>query len=158
MKATTEGNVVAIFQVKSNELSTPRILFCNEYKRSIQASSFSKGVPVDGIDQTICLSNNSNVSYFVGLDAENTSTSMFLSGDDNWLSGGEAKNVASKGVPVQSAMLSLWTNTSVAWSDERHKKNGNMGMADGSVQGFSSSRLAEALRNTGVATNRLVFP
>ncbi|MCC6822743.1 MAG: hypothetical protein IT579_18595 [Verrucomicrobia subdivision 3 bacterium] len=59
---------------------------------------------------------------------------------------------------MRSGILSLWTNLPVAWSPERHEKKGNIGLADGSVQGFTSSKLAEALRNTGAATNRLAFP
>jgi len=39
-----------------------------------------------------------------------------------------------------------------------HKNQGNVALADGSVQAFSSSRLQEVLSNTGVATNRLAMP
>jgi prepilin-type processing-associated H-X9-DG protein len=46
----------------------------------------------------------------------------------------------------------------VAWNDTRHLKQGNVGLADGSVQGFSSNKLREALANTGVETNRLAMP
>jgi hypothetical protein len=37
-------------------------------------------------------------------------------------------------------------------------KQGNVGLADGSVQGFSSTALRRALENTGVETNRLAMP
>ena len=158
MEAVMAGNVAAVFQVMSNELSTPKLLFCPEDRRRRQAVTFFKAAPAGRPNQITYFSNNSNVSYFVGLDATNASPSMLLSGDDNWLVGGEARNVAYKGVPVRSGILALWTNTPVAWSEARHDRNGNVGLADGSVQGFSSRRLAEALRNTGVATNRLAFP
>jgi prepilin-type processing-associated H-X9-DG protein len=36
-----------------------------------------------------------------------------------------------------------------------HQKQGNVGLADGSVQGFSRSKLQEALKNTGDAGNAL---
>jgi prepilin-type processing-associated H-X9-DG protein len=84
---------------------------------------------------------------------------MFLAGDDNLLVGGQAGYYGGvNGAPVKPGLLSLWTNSPVAWADSRHRKQGNVGLADGSVQGFSSSKLAEGLRNTGVVTNRLVFP
>jgi prepilin-type processing-associated H-X9-DG protein len=144
----------------SNELSTPKILFCPEDKRRIQATTFAKTVPTSGINEGVCFSNSSNASYFVHLDSDSSTPQMLLLGDDNLLIGGKATidGVAIKGIPVKSGVLSLWTNTPVAWSDERHKKKGNIGLADGSVQEFTSSRLAEALHNTGVATNRLAFP
>ena len=159
MEAVLAGDVASVFRVMSNELSTPKILFCPEDQRRIQAASFSPTAgSVVGGNQVVYLSNNSNVSYFVGLDAWEDSPSSFLSGDDNWLVGGEASNVASKGVPVRSGVLAIWTNTAVAWSEARHDRKGNIGLADGSVQSFSNAKLTEALRHTGMATNRLVFP
>jgi competence protein ComGC len=158
LEAVMAGNVAAVFQVMSNELSTPNLLFCPEDRRRIQATSFSEIPPIGRAHGGVYFSSNSNVSYFVGLDATNTSPSMFLSGDDNWLIGGEARNVAFKGVPVPSGILSLWTNTPVAWSEARHDRKGNSGLADGSVLRLTSRKLAETLRNTGVTTNRLAFP
>jgi len=149
MEAVISGNVALVFQVMSNELNTPKILLCPaDQKTRRPATSFAPGF------------GNSNVNYFLTLDANASTPQMFLSGDDNLLIGGEARGygVAVKGAPVKPGLLSLWTNTPVAWSEDRHKKQGNVGLADGSVLGFSSGRLAEGLRNTGVATNRLVFP
>jgi prepilin-type processing-associated H-X9-DG protein len=160
MESVMAGNVAAVFQVMSNELSTPKLLFCPDDKRRIQATTFYKAAPVGGAYPGVYFSNSSNASYFVNLDSDSSTPQMLLLGDDNLLVGGKAtiNGVAIKGVPVKQGVLSLWTNTPVAWSDERHKKQGNVGLADGSVQGYSSSRLAEALRSTGAATNRLVFP
>jgi prepilin-type processing-associated H-X9-DG protein len=33
--------------------------------------------------------------------------------------------------------------------DNQHSKQGNVGLADGSVQGFSRSRLQDSLKNSG---------
>ena len=158
MEAVLAGDVATVFRVMSNELSTPKILFCPEDKKRIQATNFSSPDSTNRAFQNVYFANNSNVTYFVGLDADETFPNMFLAGDDNWLVGGEAGNVAHKGSPVTSGILPLWTNTPLAWSSERHKKKGNVGLADGSVQEFTSSKLAAALRNSGVATNRLAFP
>lgn len=145
MEAVASGNLALVFQIMSNELSTPKILFCPADKRRIQATAFATS-PVKGV---VPLLGNTNLSYFIGLDATPATPPMFLSGDDNLLAAG---------VAVKPGALSLWTNTPVAWSDKRHEKQGNVGLADGSVQGFSSRRLADALCNTGAATNRLLFP
>lgn len=155
MEAVALGNLTLVFQVMSNELNTPKILFCPTDKRRIQATTFGTsgkdGVPFVGA---------SNLSYFVGLDAQPMAPQMFLSGDDNLMVGGPAgaNGVAFQGSPARSGILSLWTNTPVAWSDQRHEKQGNVGLADGSVQGWSSSKLAEGLRNTGLVTNHCMLP
>jgi prepilin-type processing-associated H-X9-DG protein len=43
------------------------------------------------------------------------------------------------------------STVSVGWMDNMHAKQGNVALADGSVQQFSRSRLQEALRNSGDA-------
>ncbi len=147
MEAVMADNVAAVFQVMSNELNTPKILFCPTDKKRIRAVTF---------DQANSTFSNTNVTYFVGLDATETLPSMFLSGDDNFLVGGNQAGFGGS-LPLPG-ILSLTTNTPVAWNDTRHQKQGNVGLADGSVQGFSSSALRTALKNTGVETNRLALP
>jgi prepilin-type processing-associated H-X9-DG protein len=136
MELIATGNVAVCFQVMSNEVNTPKILLCPEDTRRVLATNWS----------TL---NNSNISYFVGLDAAETKPQMFLSGDDNFAIGG---------VPVKSGLLQLLTNTPVAWTKTRHKLYGNIGLADGSVQQLTTDGLRQAFQQTGVATNRLVIP
>lgn len=140
-EAAASGNVALTFQVLSNELSTPKILFCPTDKKRTQAASFSQnGVPP---------LSNANVSYFVGLDAADILPDSFLSGDDNFLIGG---------VETKPGIQTIVTNTPIAWSETRHEKQGNIALADGSVQGLSSLALKAALKTTGLATNRLAMP
>ena len=150
METLASGDLVSVFEVMSNELNTPKILYCPaDYSLKIQASAFGRtSRSVHGY-ASIPFSGNSNVTYFVGMDAKTNLPSAFLSGDDNFLVGTNA---------AKSGILSLTTNSPVAWSKTRHEKQGNIGLADGSVQGFSSSALRKALANTGVETNRLVMP
>jgi prepilin-type N-terminal cleavage/methylation domain-containing protein/prepilin-type processing-associated H-X9-DG protein len=158
MEAVLAGDVAMVFRVLSNQISTPKILFCPTDQRRIQANTFDN-VPVKRSRRDVPFVGNSNVTYFVGLDTNPSSFQMCLTGDDNLLVGGQAGYYGGlNGAPVKPGLLSLWTNTPVAWADSRHGKQGNVGLADGSVQWFSSRKLAEALRNTGVATNRLAFP
>jgi len=145
MEAVTLGNLALIFQVMSNELITPKILFCPADQRRVPATTFANPT----VKRAVTFQGNANLSYFVGLDSDETTPQMMLSGDDNLLVSGAA---------VKPGILSLWTNTPVAWSEKRHEKQGNVGLADGSVLGWSTSKLADGLRNTGMATNRLVVP
>jgi len=151
MELVATGNVAACFQVMSNELSTPKILICPQDAKAILAANFGEGF------------NNRNVSYFVGLDVTNEANpQMFLSGDDNF---------AISGIPVKSGLLELSTNAPITWTSGRHvaynshfwtpardRLLGNIGMADGSAQQVTISGLANALIQTGVATNRLLIP
>jgi prepilin-type processing-associated H-X9-DG protein len=52
------------------------------------------------------------------------------------------------------------TNGNAAWMDNsQHGKQGNVGLSDGSVQGFSISKLREAFKNSADPNNnRLLFP
>jgi prepilin-type processing-associated H-X9-DG protein len=137
MELVATGNIAACFQAMSNELYMSKILLCPADTLRVQATNWS----------TL---NNSNISYFVGLDVTNeTNTQMFLSGDDNF---------AISGFPVKSGVLLLLANTPVAWTKDRHPNGGTIGLADGSVQQLTMDGLRQALQRTGVATNRLVIP
>jgi hypothetical protein len=91
---------------------------------------------------------NTNVSYFVGLDATNTAPSAFLSGDYN------LTNAAG----LKAGVLLANTNDPSGWTHLLHDRCGNIGLADGSVQQLSTTRLREAIANTGFQTNRLLMP
>ena len=136
MELTSSGIASVHFQVMSNELSTPKILLCPADTGRTNASSFATGL------------NNWNISYFVGIDAANTNPAMFLCGDRN----------ITNGLPLQGGFLCLPTNRLAGWTHKIHVNQGNIGLADGSVQGFTTPRLQQALVSTGTATNRLAMP
>jgi prepilin-type processing-associated H-X9-DG protein len=137
MELIATGNVAACFQVMSNEVNTPKILLCPEDTRRVYATNFSTGF------------GNTNISYFVGLDAVESKPQMILVGDDNLTVGG---------VRVQPGILNFRTNATVGWTKERHQGNGNTGLADGSVQQLTQDGLRQAFQQTGIATNRLAIP
>ena len=134
---TLVGSASANFQVISNELSWPGYLHCPADTNRIAATNFTTDF------------NNNKISYFVGLDVDETHPQTLLSGDDNFEIGG---------VPVKSGLLKLSTNVSVSWAGSRHKFAGNIGLADGSVCEVTTSGLQQAFQQTGVATNRLAIP
>jgi len=74
---------------------------------------------------------------------------MLLAGDRN----------ITNGFLPRRGMLELTTNQIAGFTEELHERQGNVLMADGSVWQVSSARLrSEIIRNTGVATNRIVLP
>jgi competence protein ComGC len=131
------GYLESTFVVISNTLNTPTILWCPAAKVPQAPATFEQGF------------GPTNVNYLVGLDADETQLQMFHAGDDNWLVDGRA---ATRGI------LEITTNNAVRYSSARHKLEGNVSLADGSVQAFSSIRLQEALRSTGTNINRIAFP
>lgn len=164
------------FQVMSNELNTPKVLVCpSEYdNRHVNATSFSPGPSNATVTPFL---NDWNVSYFVGVDAQDVYPQMLLDGDHNLGNQNPLNpNVAAPalyfdGAPNQLKFQALGTNNNlVAWADNQHQKNGNIGLADGSVQQLSTMKFRDALRNSGDSdhdpvagfttrgANRLQFP
>jgi prepilin-type processing-associated H-X9-DG protein len=126
---TTAADTYRHFQVMSNELSTPRILFCPTDTRT-RATDFAQF-------------NNQNLSYFIGLEANEDSISMFLAGD---------RNLTNDQPPV-SGVLSLFPGQKLGWSNQMHNRRGNVLLSDGSVQSYSDWSATAALRTSGDATN-----
>lgn len=130
-----EGAVSQHFLALSNELVTPLVIICPADKKRSAARAFS----------TL---NESNVSYFVGLDSSGRSE-LILSGD---------RNVTTNGRLLKAGIVNLPTNSMVGWSPDIHNLMGQIAMGDGSVQQLTASRLMDLLWGTGLATNRLVVP
>jgi len=154
---TTSHGACKMFLACSNELSTPKVLFCPaEYEGSYRqaATSFGNSGNTSTVVSQIPYTNDMNISYFIGVDATETQPQMFLTGDHN-LGGNANPPTVAYGAALTTGnfKVSLGTNFSSnqgpAWMDNMHQKQGNVGLADGSAQGFSRSRLQEALKNTG---------
>ena len=149
--------VSKMFLCMSNELGTPKILFCpaeyESYYRQM-ASSFS-GV-YDGATNSAPFTNDLNVSYFIGVDAQETFPRMLLAGDHNL--GGNANPPS---IPYCAApsfynpyfAVCLGTNWTVnqgpAFLPNQHNQQGSILLADGSVEWFSRSELQDALKRSG---------
>jgi prepilin-type N-terminal cleavage/methylation domain-containing protein len=164
--AGTFGNFMwQAFAVMSNELNTPKIVYCPaEYDSARnQATTFATLVPAN--QQGVAFNWRSNVSYFIGIDADETQPQMFLTGDHAMGAGTSANNNhANTGwvgiYAPNTATTGTATNGGAAWMDNsQHGKQGNVGLSDGSVQGFSISKLREGLKNSADPNNnRLLFP
>jgi prepilin-type N-terminal cleavage/methylation domain-containing protein len=137
--ALNSYGVFGHFMVMSNELNSPKILVCPaEQDNKTIASSFA---PTNFI-------SNANVSYFVGIDADETQPQMFLTGDHNIGPSAAGQAVATTLYPAGFQALGT-NNVTVAYSEGQHQRQGNVGLSDGSVQGYTTQRFREALRNTG---------
>jgi prepilin-type N-terminal cleavage/methylation domain-containing protein/prepilin-type processing-associated H-X9-DG protein len=136
MEITGGLNAFGYFEVMSNELSTPKFLFCpaEADRHRFVATNFNL--------------SNSNLTYFIGLDAIETNGTLILYGDHN----------ITNGKPIRNGLLALTTNVPAGWTSDIHNKMGNILLADGSVQQESMTGLRYQIATTGVATNRVQMP
>ena len=136
LELTTGADTFRHFQVMSNELSTPKILACPADTRTA-ANNFVR-------------LKNQNVSYFVGLEANDAYPQRFLDGD---------RNITGESDP-QNGIIKLVPGGPASWTTAIHNNSGNLGLADGSVQQCSNPGLREFLKASGDATNtwRIALP
>jgi prepilin-type N-terminal cleavage/methylation domain-containing protein/prepilin-type processing-associated H-X9-DG protein len=135
MEFLTGSNLFRQYQVVSNELSTPKVVICPADSSRMAATNFG-------------FFNNSNVSFFINLNATNMDPQAILSGDRN----------LTNNTSIRNGILTLTTNRPAGWTAEIHNKVGNLLLADGSVQQVSSTGLRTAIVNTSAFTNRLLMP
>lgn len=142
LELISTGNVSGYFQVMSNELSTTKILICPMDTNHVFASNF------------VAL-KNSNISYFVSVEATESYPQMLLFGDDNLTTDGGRH-------AVKSGIFEITTNTEIAWTATRHINIGNLSFADGSVAEESTIGLTNAVQynfgGTPMTTNHWAIP
>ena len=136
LEYATTTQVFLHFQAVSNELSTPKILVCEKDFKRTRSSDWS-------------VFNNSNLSYFIGLDAQETDPSSILSGD---------RNLSTNGVGLSGGIFNLTTNLQMGWTTSIHTNAGNIGLADGSVQQVNKGALQKHLQAGLLRTNRFAVP
>lgn len=138
MELAEKGIAFPIFQVMSNELNAPIILICSEDRKHDRADNFFNF-------------GNSNISYFVNLDAKDNSQNSVLIGDDNFAVNDKA---------VSSGILNLTSTTAIEWTTERRGRFhgwGNVAFTDGSAEEMNNNDLHKFVE-TNVTLSRLVIP
>ncbi len=135
---TTEG--WRHFQAISNEVNIPKVFVCSKDKERTSVRWWDS------------FTDNSHLSYFVGLDADETKPQTTLSGDRNLA-------VSNK---LLRGEVSLTTKMNLEWTTTIHNKSGYIGLSDGSVSQATTQilnkQLQAAFLSTTQATLRFVFP
>jgi hypothetical protein len=162
--APTGGyNPWRVFQVMSNELGTPKIVFCPADNTTVPnpghnqaATNFNSRAGLIGAVATGDFGPLA-VSYFIGGDASENDPQGVMAGDCNIGAGNPAGSSPPTGnrfttqqqQPLPAALGWAWTGT------ELHQKAGNLLMADASVQQVTINGLRAALLS---GTNTTVQP
>jgi prepilin-type N-terminal cleavage/methylation domain-containing protein len=160
-----------VFETMSNELSTPKIIVCPGDSRTA-ATNFTTSLDLKVNAGAL---GNKGVSYFVGQNAVETMPQYFLSGDRNvgvsttqgdygYSSGTGGATTDGNGYVLALTTNSATTPLSAAgWTTKTHVNQGNVGVADGSVQKFTVNGFRSFANHTGDAAvtasqNLLLFP
>ena len=132
MEAIQDGQPYRHFKAIAKELNKAKLLACPGDDREV-AEDFDK-------------LKNANVSYFVGLDADETKPQMLLAGDRN----------ITNGVAPKKGILELSDKPASGWTEAIHNFAGNVGLADGSVQEATTAALRKqvALANESNKSER----
>ena len=123
------------FQVMSNYVETPELLVCPSDQRQFISS--------------IVLIRNTNVSYFVGIEAQEDQPSMVIAGDRNIEGGRPKRNCPVAEVYNVATEFSLAQIPQAAWSQKIHRAKGNIAISDGSAAQVNASELRERLLGSG---------
>jgi prepilin-type N-terminal cleavage/methylation domain-containing protein/prepilin-type processing-associated H-X9-DG protein len=141
-----------MFMVMSNELTTPKVLFCpaeNSVSHSASGATITQA-EVFG-PQTVGgpagYQNDFNVSYFVGVDAHFFIPNMLLTGDHNLGTG--ANSAVKVGSFISAGTNAFWNALAIGWQANNHYQQGNVLLADGSVQNLTTSQFRSSLNNSG---------
>ena len=97
--------------------------------------------------------SDSNISYFLSMDATYGRPANILAGD---------RNLEIAGQPVKPGLFSLTTSAAVSWTSEMHSQGGpalcgNLLFVDGHVE-LSTRKLPAVIQRQNLSTNRLAFP
>ncbi len=146
----------------SNELSTPKILICpSDGLGRIEANTWNtnRQPRQSGLEGFY---RNQNISYFVGLDADETLPQSLLSGDRN-ITNANRPDI-SKGAILRFRMRASRSQPRPlpapvpSFDHNIHNLKGNVVLGDGSVQTLSSAQLAAQMRDTGLENLSLALP
>ena len=134
-ESALRGLPLASFKIISNELNSPKPLNCPEDKKRTMTRDFAQLTP-------------KNLSYFLGLDAAEGRPNTILTGDRNLC-------INTRSV---RGLVQITNSSTVTWSPDIHKGQGNLGLADGSAYQVTDQLLQKALQNSTITTNRFAIP
>ena len=153
---TSLGSPLEHYRAASNELNSPKVLFCNADGRGPKASSWETTA---GVAQNF--NDHLKLTYFTGLEADETKPQTILTGDYNitGANGAWPGGPAATGAPrfltfstpttAPNAFPTDWDygpNSSTG-GDAIHKNQGNIGLGDGSASQVTGNGLRRQVQS-----------
>jgi prepilin-type N-terminal cleavage/methylation domain-containing protein len=186
--AAVNNNAGMAFMVMSNELSTPKTVYCpSDTIHSTNATIWGyQGAVWCGTPPTVATGEGC-MSYFISGDATDADPQQVVAGDESWGPTGQANNgpaayaqgrtatgygavpapltlgspaVGSTANPTAvSTATSTTAANSWAWDlNDMHQKTGNLLISDGSVQGTTINTFKQYMLNSTNGTPSFNFP
>lgn len=145
------------YRAISNELSTPKVLACGSDGTRSKANTFDQTQPNYLQFSGGPTGNPGQISYFVGLDADETKPQTILAGDRNLRQGTGA--LSAKDAKL---IFTVNPNTDANWTADLHNLNGNIGLGDGSASQVTAvtlqKQVTSAMNNIGMNQCTIQFP
>jgi prepilin-type processing-associated H-X9-DG protein len=135
MDVNLTGEVWRHFQAISNEIISPKVLACYSDQQRSRTGNWQD------------FTNNSHLSYFIGLDADQTTPQTILSGD---------RNLTSPTIKPVKGVLNITTIDRVEWTRSMHNRSGNVALADGSASQATSMQLSKQFQAALVSATRAI--
>lgn len=123
------------FQVMRDYLVTPEVLVCPSDQRP----------PLDDIFYL----RNTNISYFVGIEAQENQPGILIAGDRNIEGGRPRRNCPVAEVTGVATEFSRAEIPRAGWSKLMHRQKGNIALGDGSAHQVGGAELQERLLSSG---------
>lgn len=134
------GSVISHYLNMTKELGAPQILVCPDDRTRTMRRGFLR------------LLSNTNVSFTVGLDSDETLPNSFVASDNHMTSS----------LPRVRGIAGLSATNLAGWSQRLHNGGGNFALSDGSVQQATivtlRQQVTQALASTRTNSHRLEFP
>jgi prepilin-type N-terminal cleavage/methylation domain-containing protein len=137
------------YRAASNEINSPKVLACPSDNEKSRAHVFMQ--PSGTPPANVIKFEDKNLSYFVGLDADETRPNKVLAGDRN-ISGGSAGTPAPpvgtrKHFTTEDSVIN--NASGIAYDGQIHVKQGNIGLSDGSVSQVQIDQMRRQFRSAG---------
>jgi len=165
------------FRIMEREINTPKVIACpsdGTVTRAVDWVEIGQRQPNDrtGVITAGLVANQTGaagkISYFIGIDADETHPQSVLSGDRN-VTGGAAGNIGGNPLAefTDGAALAAGNPSAIApnvnaqWNTAIHQKNGNIGLGDGSVIQATDQNMQKQIQASmqgGTPQNRLQLP
>jgi prepilin-type N-terminal cleavage/methylation domain-containing protein len=114
------------YRVASNELVTPKVVFCPTDKQKVVGTLWNT------------LDGDRHISFFVGLDADESKPQTVLAGDRNVYD-------ASAGITDLKWNDAVIGSVQAKWDNMLHENSGYIVLSDGSVQHTTSQQLQDQI-------------
>lgn len=152
-------NAYDCFRCASNEITSPKVLACPSDASKTKASVFMEtGVPPQGL----IAFGDTNLSYFIAVDADETKPTKLLTGDRNVRLGAAYSGGTVAGGAPRNGQRVVFNNDADAnnamWDGYMHVKAGNFALSDGSVTQSTLDQLSKQVKAAGSPQNGAEYP